>query len=734
LRYERGMQARFLAPLLVVACGPAKPVPITAESQPPTTPAGAPKQPPAPKPSPYPPTEKHAVTDTYFGTQVTDDYRWLEDGNDPKVAAWTAAQNQLTRARLDAIPDRDKLHARVAALMGSKPPSFFALEVRGDQVFALKDQPPKQQTMLVVTGSLDKSGSERVVLDPNVLDATGATTIDFYVPSRDGKKVAISLSVGGTERGDAHIYDVATGQALPDVVTRVNSGVAGGSLAWNAAGTGFWYTRTDDTDFNQQVYFHKLGTPPNTDTHVLGKDFPKIAEIHLQTSDDGKGVLVRVANGDGGEFAFYASDDGATFTQVARFEDKLVRAAFGYDGNLYFLSRNGAPKGSIVRLGKPFAKHKLEPLVAEGDAVIEDFVVTKSHVVVSELVGGPSQLRTYRLQGGKADQPALIELPFKVPSVGALHRIGADDVLYQAQSYTDPLTQFHYSAATGHSTATAYAMAAPFPMDDVEVVRESCTSKDGTQVPVSILRPKGIALDGSHPALLTAYGGYGVSRKPVLRVAARLWLDQGAIYAEANLRGGGELGEAWHEAGKLAKKQNVFDDFYACAQLLVDKGYTKPERLAAIGGSNGGLLMGAEIVQHPEMFRAVVSQVGIYDMLRVELTKNGEFNITEFGTVKEEALFRALRAYSPLHNVKDGVAYPAVLFTTGANDPRVDPYNSRKMTARLQVASSSGRPILLRASADVGHGNGTPLAAAIDETTDEYGFLINELGMHIVTK
>jgi len=263
-------------------------------------------------------------------------------------------------------------------------------------------------------------------------------------------------------------------------------------------------------------------------------------------------------------------------------------------------------------------------------------------------------------------------------------------------------------------------------------VRASCTSKDGTAVPISILHRKGIALDGSHPALLTGYGGYGVSRKPGLRPFARLWLDQGGVYADANLRGGGELGETWHEAGKLAKKQNVFDDFYACSQLLVEQGYTKPEHLAIIGGSNGGLLMGAELVQHPEQYRAVVSAVGIYDMLRVELTPNGQFNVTEFGTVKEEALFRALRAYSPLHNVKDGVAYPAVLFTTGANDPRVDPYNSRKMTARLQAATAADRPILLRASADVGHGIGTPLAAAIDENTDIYAFLLDQLGVHFV--
>jgi prolyl oligopeptidase len=250
-------------------------------------------------------------------------------------------------------------------------------------------------------------------------------------------------------------------------------------------------------------------------------------------------------------------------------------------------------------------------------------------------------------------------------------------------------------------------------------------------VPMSILRRKGTKLTRDLPTLLTGYGGYGVSRKPRLRPWQRLWLDQGGVIADANLRGGSELGEEWHRAGKLTHKQNVFDDFAACAKGLFDLGYTSPEHLAITGRSNGGLLMGASLVQHPDMFRAVVAAVGIHDMLRVELTPNGAFNVTEYGTVKDEADFRAMLAYSPLHNVKDGVAYPAVLFTTGANDPRVDPFHSRKMVARLQAATSSDRPILLRSSGDTGHGIGTPLAAEIDQETDELAFLLHELGVHV---
>jgi prolyl oligopeptidase len=673
--------------------------------------------------------------DEFFGTKVTDDYRWLEDAKDPAVIAWTEAQNRLTRTRLDALPSRPRVRARVAELLGKRPPAYLDVEVRGAQVFALKDQPPKQQPILVVFTDPEKASTERTLLDPNELDPSGKTTVDFFVPSPDGKKMAVSLSVGGSEAGDAHVYDVATGKALPDVVAHVNGGTAGGSLAWKADASGFWYTRypregdrpKEDLDFYQQVFFHRLGTADKSDTYVLGKDFPRIAEVQLKTSDDGKNVLAVVANGDGGEFAFYVSDDKGAFTAVAKFEDKIIRGAFGKDGHLYLLSRKGAPKGAILRVKKPFVTNKPELLIPERDGVIEHFAATQSRLYIIELLGGPSRMCSFGL-GRRAEAPEEIAPPFPVPAMQALRRIGdGDDVLFHAESYTNAPGWFRYVAAAKKARATALVQPMPYPMDDAEVVRETCVSKDGTNVPLSIVRKRGGS--GSSPTILNGYGGYGVSRTPKLRPMNRLWLDEGGIFAEANLRGGGEFGESWHEAGKLTNKQNVFDDFYACAKTLVDKGYTKPHRLGILGGSNGGLLMGAALVQHPEMYRAVVSLVGIYDMLRVETTPNGAFNVTEFGTVKDEKLFHALFAYSPLHNVKDGVAYPATLFMTGANDPRVEPYNSRKMTARLQTATSSDHPILLRAARDFGHGMGTPLAAEIEEDADIYAFFMNELAV-----
>jgi prolyl oligopeptidase len=692
-----------------------------------------------PTASKYPQTPKRPSFDEYFGTRVQDDYRWLEDGTDPAVAAWTREQNELTRRYFEPLAFRAKVRSRVAELLGKRPPSYFEVTVRNTRAFALKSQPPKQQPLLVVFSDPARAASERVVLDPMTIDPTGKTTIDWFVPSVNGTKVAVSLSSSGSERGDVHIYDVTTGRALADVIAHVNDGTAGGSLAWNADGSGLLYTRypsegerpNADLEFYQQIYFHKLGTPEAKDTYVLGKDFPRIAEIALESSDDGKSILAVVANGDGGQHALYAGDvtaQGANLAPIAKLEDKVVAGHFGANGDLLLLSRKGAPRGKLLRLRRPFATAKPEPLLPEGDGVIESFVATRSRLFVVELLGGPSRLRTMRL-GHKAESAEVIEPPFPVPALADLRRIGKEDILVRAESYTSAPGWFRASGESKKTAPTALVQPMPYPMDDVEVVRESCTSKDGTEVPLNVLRKNGTPLDGSNPVLLTGYGGYGINRTPHLRPMNRLWIDQGGVFAEANLRGGGEFGESWHEAGKLANKQNVFDDFYACAEMLVRKGYTKPARLAIVGGSNGGLLMGASLVQHPDAVRAVVALVGIYDMLRVETTPNGAFNTTEFGTVKDEKLFRALYAYSPLHHVDDGVAYPAVLFMTGANDPRVDPYNSRKMVARLQEATRSEHPILLRASADTGHGMGTPLDAEVEEDTDMYSFLMNELEM-----
>lgn len=757
------LPARLSFSLLVVAaCVPAVPRP----SPPPHETARVEaRDASAPRRAPPVPAPRRPVVHTYFGTAVTDDYEWLEDGQNPEVRAFVEAQNALARSTLDALPERAAVRERVASILEATAPDWVALREGGGRVFALKDAPPKQQRILVELGVASPKGmdpvNERVVLDPNVLDPSGRTTIDFFVPSPDGRVVAVSLSKDGTESGDLHIVDVATGKDRGETIARVHGGTAGGSVAWNADGSGLYYTRYPrpgerpdaDFGFHQQVWLHKLGTPESADVYAFGKELPRIAEIELLRSHDGKRILAHVSNGDGGEVEHHVLESGV-WTRLSRFEDEMSAATFGPDGKVYVVSHKGAPRGKVLAFAPPFTGRPVE-VVPEGDAVIEDVVVTTDAVYTIEIADGPSRVRRFPLAvqpeplarepprkmpkkkappskptiiapGARGVSAAILPLP-PIASVTGWLRAG-DDLLLRVESYVESPRWMLYRANEHRLVPTALVKKPAFDMSDVEVVRETCVSKDGTKVPMSVLRRRGAKLDRSLPAWLTGYGGFGIVLKPRMRARYRVWLDHGGIVAEANLRGGGERGEEWHRAGMLTNKQNVFDDFAACARALFDLGYTRPERLAISGGSNGGLLVGATLVQHPEMFCAVVAAAGIFDMLRAELSPNGAFYVTEYGSVKDEAQFRALYAYSPFHNVKDDVPYPAALFTTGANDPRVDPYHSRKMVARLQAASSSDRLILLRASSDTGHGAGNPLAAEIEETTDMLAFLLHEVG------
>ncbi len=688
-----------------------------------------------------PPTSKKTpVTDTYHGVGVTDDYRWLEDGNDATVHAWSDAQNAHARGILDNLPHVEAIRARVTEIMSAKTVAYYGLAHRDGRLFTIKREPPKQQPFLVVIASTNDADSARVLVDPNEIDPTHGTTIDWHIPSPDGKLVAVSLSKGGTESGDVHIYDVQTGRQVHEVIPRVNGGTAGGDIAWLTDGSGFYYTRyprgderpTEDMDFYQQVYFHKLGTPTKQDRYEMGKDLPRIAEIQLDLDGRTGRVLATVQDGDGGEFAHYLRGPEGKWQKFSRFGDKTVQALFGVQDDLYLLTRKGAPRGRIGRI--PIAQLDAgtpETVIPEGeDTIVSSFmgapsiVATDSMLYVTYQLGGPSEIRVFDHKGRSLDGPRQLA----VSSVGGLTHMDGDDVIFRNTSFVDPSAWYHFKASTKETVKTSLATTSPVNFTDVRVVREFAKSKDGTRIPVNIIMPRGVRFDGSNPCVVTGYGGYGVSLAPRFRSTIRVLLDQGFIYTIANLRGGGEYGEQWHRQGNLTSKQNVFDDFTAVLEHMIKRKYTSSDKLAIMGGSNGGLLMGAAMTQHPGLMKAVVSYVGIYDMLRVELSPNGAFNIPEFGTVTKPDHFKALYAYSPYHNVKSGVQFPATLFLTGANDPRVDPMQSRKMTARLQAAGSSA-PILLRTSHDTGHGGGTPLKEQIAQVVDVYAFLFNQLGV-----
>jgi prolyl oligopeptidase len=682
----------------------------------------------------YPPAPKIPVSDTFHGVTVVDDYRWMESDASPAVKSWVVDENALTRKVLDAVPQREEIVRRVGELLGAKTVSRNEIQYRGGVAFALKVAPPKNQPVLVVIPASLDTDKERVVLDPSVLDPHGRTTIDFYRPSYDGKYVALSLSKDGSEDGTAYVYEVATGKRLPDTVPRVTYPTAGGSIEWAADSKGFYYTRYPagnerpeaDRHFYQTVWFHRLGAPIEADTYVIGREFPRIAEIELAGSKDGRDMLAQVSNGDGGEIAYYLMRSRGRWTRVADFTDGIKQMRIGQDGHLYARSVKGAPLGRILAI--PLADARLERarvVVPESSLSADSVTVARSRLYVQYRDGGPSQVRMFDLRG--APLGVLPAEPLSDTTVSVV--LDGDDVLVHVMSFVTPATRYRYDARANRLTETSLNGEPPINFDDAAVERVFAVSKDGTRVPVMILHAKNIELNGTHPTLLYAYGGYGISMIPYFSRMNRLWLDYGGVYALAGVRGGGEYGEAWHDAGKLTKKQNVFDDFAACMQMLVDRKFTNPGRLAIMGGSNGGLTMGAALTQQPEAMRAVVSEVGIYDSLRWETQPNGEFNVTEFGSTKDPTQFKALYGYSPLLRVRDGVKYPAVLLATGDNDGRVAPYESRKMAARLQAASTSGFPVLLRTDAEAGHGIGTALSGEIAAEADIYTFLVDQLGI-----
>jgi len=686
---------------------------------------------------PAPPTPKKPVVDVYHGVKVVDDYQWLEDSSSPAVTQWSDAQNARARRYLDTLPHRAEIGARVDRLIRSSSISYAVVVRRGGRLFAFKTDPKLQQPMIVTLASADDIGSERMIVDPNALDPKGGTEIDWFVVSLDGGTIAVSLSKGGSEAGDLHLYNVATARETGEVIPGVQKGTAGGSAAFSPDGRGFWYTRyprgseraPEDAGFYQQVWYHRIGTRTEADTYELGRDLPKIAEIALETKEDGSWVVAEVKNGDGGEVAFYLrpAAPGSPWTQLSGFADRVVRYAFGRDDAIYLMSRMGSPKGRILRvaLGSAPSLSGAVEIVKESDGSIESFLPTATRLYVDDLLGGPSRVRAFDLAGAR-----LADVPVPpISSVDAMVALGGDNILLLNGSYLELPAWLEFAPAAGTCRKTALVRTSLADYSDCEVVREFAKSKDGTMVPLDIIRKTSTRLDGNNPTILYGYGGYGISMTPEFSTSRRVWLEQGGVYVMAILRGGAEYGDQWHVAGNLTRKQNVFDDFYACARWLIDHKYTVPGRLAIFGESNGGLLMGAALTQHPELYRAVVSRVGIYDSLRSELTTNGEFNTTEFGSVKDPEQFKALLAYSPYHRVEDGVKYPAILLTTGANDPRVDPWHSRKFCARLQAATASAYPILLRTSRSAGHGMGDSLDEIISERTDIYAFLLHELGV-----
>ena len=687
--------------------------------------AAPPSQPEAPR---------RPVTDTYWGVNVTDNYQYLERVDEAEVLEWANAQNAYTRDWLDSQPQRQPILDRIVQLTHDVSPHYFRLKATGGRIFAIKRQPPKEQPFLVVFPPGESLTGERVLVDPNEIDPGGSTSIDFFEPSLDGSLVAVSLSQGGTEDGTLHIYETASGRERGDVIHRVNGGTAGGSVAWTPGNQGLFYTRypypgerpDEDLSFYQQIWYHALGTPVKTDSYILGTSFPRIAEIELQTSEDGRYVLTEVSNGDGGEYAYWLKGPDFDWSRIADFSDKIVHATIGPDNALYLLSRKDAPRKQILRLPMTTPDLNKATVVApQSDSVIRSYLPTASRLYVVEMLGGPMRLRAYDLSDGSS---TVVDTSDPSTISGLVHLTG-DEILLQRQSYLTPPTVYRYRPAgkAGELEPTPLAYRSPADYSDCEVRRINATADDGTEIPITIVMRKGTPLDGSAPLLLYGYGSYGATMSPYFSAHRRVWIEQGGIYAVANIRGGGAFGDQWHRVANLENKKLTMDDFAACARYL-GREYSSPDRIAIQGGSAGGLMVFGVMAHHPTVCATVLAHVGISDALRTELSPNGEFNITEFGTVRDETQFHGMYRYSPYHAVRDGTVYPPVLATTGMNDPRVEPWQSFKMVAALQ-ASGTPNPVLLRVSHGTGHGGGTGLSERDQQLADSYTFLFATLNL-----
>jgi len=688
----------------------------------------------------YPDTRRDDTVNTYHEVQVKDPYQWLEDWSAEEVKAWSTEQNAVARKFLDGLPGRSEIARRVEQVMSADTVSYYSAQRVGDKAWFMKYAPPRQQPFLIEIDAVGNRESERVIFDPATADESGSTSIEWYRVSPDGKRVAIALTVAGAEVADLHIFDIATGKTVDEILPRVNGPTAGGDMSWDADSSGFYYTRyprdgeksPEDQNFYQQLWHRDLGTPLSDDRYELGRLFERIAEIRVFQHEASGKVLATMQFGDSGRFQHYLREANGSWHQLSAYDDELVQASFIDENTLLLLSRKSAPRGKFMRMdisGLPAVSMK-QAIAEPENAFASDFygdptfVIYGEKIYVKTLNGGPQGLEVFDLEGNSQASPQL-----EVSGVGQI--IPWDDgVMVRHYSYLAPNSWllFDGSQTARHPLSSTSAVE----FSDFRVERGFAASRDGTRVPVNIILGKNTKLDGSNPLLLTGYGGYGISLSPAFRPTLKVWLEQGGIFAQANLRGGGEYGEEWHRQGMLANKQNVFDDFHAVMRYLVEAGYTEAGKLAIEGGSNGGLLMGAMITQHPGDFRTTISHVGVYDSLRNELSPNGAFNIPEFGTVEDPALFRALHAYSPYHNVKKA-SYPSILFMTGENDGRVDPMHSRKMTAAMQYANTSENPILLRTSGKTGHGAGTPLSEAITQQVDRLAFLFASFDMEYKT-
>jgi prolyl oligopeptidase len=677
----------------------------------------------------YPTTRKIEQIDDYHGTKIADPYRWLEDDNSAETKAWVEAQNKVTFAYLNQIPEREQIKRRLTELWNYE--KYSAPFKRGNRYFYFKNDGLQNQRVLYVADSVTDKG--RVLLDPNELSTDGTVALSDLAISDDGKLMAYGLAGAGSDWQEWHFLDVETGKDLPDVLKDIKFSGA----SWRLDGKGVFYSRYPETDakaklsaenFYQKLYYHALGTPQSEDYIVYERPDDKEMFVNGSVSEDGNWLIINVGKGTSPMNMVYVKNLSMERAPVMPVIDRL-EADYSFIGNdgstFYFRTDKDAPRGRLVSVDVLAKDKKWSEVIPQAAETLESVDFINNQFVGSFLKDAYTQFRIYDLDGKFVRH---VELP-GIGSAGGFGGKRFDtETFYSYSSFNTPPTIYRYDMKSGKSEVFRQSNV-KFNAADYEVKQIKYKSKDGTEIPMFIVHNKGLKPDGTNPTLLYGYGGFSISMTPEFSVSRLVWMEHGGVFAMPNLRGGGEYGEEWHIAGTKLNKQNVFDDFIGAAEWLIANKYTQPSKLAISGGSNGGLLVGAVLNQRPDLFGAALPAVGVMDMLRFHKFTIGRAWASDYGSAENAEEFEALYAYSPLHNIKKGAKYPAVMVTTADHDDRVVPAHSFKYAATLQEMQSGEAPVLIRIETRAGHGAGKPTAKIIEEQADIYGFLMKNLGM-----
>jgi len=682
----------------------------------------------------YPDTRRGNQVDVYHGVKVADPYRWIEADvrHSPEVAAWVAAENKLTARYLEAIPERPAVRRRLTEMWNFA--QYFSPMKQGGRYYYLKNDGLQNQAVLYVMDTLD--GPPRPLLDPNRWSKDGTIALAGLGFSDEGKYLAYGRSEAGSDWSTWRLMEIATGRLLDDELRWIKFSLA----SWTKDGRGFFYARYEEPrrgaefqalNFNNKLYYHRVGTPQSADALVYWR--PEHPEWQYEgiVSDDGRYLIIAIMRGTDERQRIVVRDLAEPYAMPVELIDNFDHeyTFVGNDGPvLFFKTDLDAPRRRLMAIDLRQPKRVAgKEIIAQTEATLLQVSLVGDQFIACYLQDVVSRVKVFSLAGQFVRDVAL-------PGIGTAMGFGGKrtdtETFYSFSSIATPPSIYHYDVTTGASRLMRRAEV-KFKPEDYEVKQAFYRSKDGTRVPMFVAYKKGLRRDGSNPTLLYGYGGFNISLLPMFSISRMAWMEMGGVYAQPNLRGGGEYGEAWHHAGTKLQKQNVFDDFIAAAQWLIARKYTRPDKLAILGGSNGGLLVGAVMTQRPELFGACLPAVGVMDMLRFQKFTEGRLWVDDYGSSDDPAQFKALLAYSPYHNIRPKTRYPATLVTTADTDDRVIPGHSFKFIAALQRAQAGPAPVLIRISVRAGHGLGKPVSKLIDEITDQWSFLVKNLGMKL---